>query len=58
MKTSKIGKLPVNSRIFIDYSKDPPSINFGYPDEDTTIIRKSSVTYLISIAIALFMMII
>ena len=55
MKTSKIGKLPVNSQIFIDYSKDPPSIDFGYPDPDTTIVRKSDVTYLISIAIALLM---
>jgi|GEM_PF-6213781 len=55
MAIRKTGKLPVNSQIFIDYSKDPPSIDFGYPDPDTTIVRKSDVTYLISIAIALLM---
>ncbi len=34
----KIGKLPVNSRITIDYTKTPPSIEFGYPDKDTSVV--------------------
>jgi len=48
----KIGKLPVNSRITIDYTKTPPSIDFGYPDPDTSVVRRSDVTYFISMIFA------
>jgi len=47
-KIEKIGKLPVNSRITIDYTQSPVKIDFGYPDPDTSVVRKSSVTFLIS----------
>lgn len=54
-KIERVGKLPVNSRILVDYTKTPPSIDFEYPDTDTSIIRKSSVTIIISMFIATFM---
>lgn len=34
MKTKKMGKLPVNSRVYIDYSSEKPKIRFGYPRKD------------------------
>jgi Na+-transporting methylmalonyl-CoA/oxaloacetate decarboxylase gamma subunit len=52
MVIEKIGKLPVNSRIFIDYTKTPPAIDFGYPDPDTKVVRKSDITYIISMFFA------
>jgi hypothetical protein len=57
-KIERIGKLPVNSRILVDYTKNPPTIDFEYPDPDTSVIRKSDATYLFSIFIAGIMMII
>ena len=30
----KEGKIPVNARIDIDYSKEKPKIKFGYPRKD------------------------
>jgi hypothetical protein len=57
-KIERVGKLPVNSQIFIDYTKTPPSIEFGYPDKDTSVVRKSDVTYLIAIFFAVLMILI
>ncbi len=34
MKKKKVGKIPVNARITIDYSKKKPSISFKYPRKD------------------------
>jgi Na+-transporting methylmalonyl-CoA/oxaloacetate decarboxylase gamma subunit len=51
-KIERIGKLPVNSRIFIDYTKKPPQIDFGYPDPDTKVVRRSDVTFLIAMFFA------
>lgn len=41
MVIEKVGKLPVNSRIFIDYTQNPVEIKFEYPDPDTNTIRNS-----------------
>ena len=34
IKSKKVGKLPVNSRITIDYTKEKPTVKFGYPRKD------------------------
>jgi hypothetical protein len=58
MVIEKVGKLPVNSRIFIDYTQSPVKIDFGYPDPDTKVVRKSDVTYLIAMFFAGLMILI
>lgn len=54
MIIEKVGELPVNSRCTIDYTKSPPDIQFEYPDKDTRVVRRSSVTLLIAMFIAGF----
>jgi len=41
-RINKVGKLPVNSRIFIDYTGEKPKIDFEYPNKDTNNILSSS----------------
>lgn len=57
-KIEKIGKLPVNSRIFIDYTQNPVKVDFEYPDPDKSSIRKSDLTYIISLFFTIFMFLI
>lgn len=54
----RVGTLPVNSRIAVDYSKTPPSIEFEYPDKDTSVIRRSSVVVLTSLFITVIIILI
>lgn len=49
MAIEKHGKIPVNARITIDYSKgDKPKINFGYPDKNSTKQNEGGIFLLIS----------
>ena len=50
-----VGDLPVNSRIYINYENNPPTINFDYPDTSTNQITHSSSTYLFAAIATLFM---
>jgi len=52
MVIEKVGKLPVNSRISIDYTKNPVQIEFGYPDPDASNVRKSDAVYIPSMGVA------
>jgi hypothetical protein len=52
-KINKVGKLPVNSRIFIDYTGEKPKIDFEYPNKDTNNILSSSAIILPSLLITL-----
>lgn len=40
-KIKKVGKLPLNARITIDYTKEKPKIKFGYPRKD--VIKQAAV---------------
>lgn len=51
MVIEKVGKLPVNSRISIDYTKNPVQIDFAYPDPDAGNIRRSDAVYIPAILI-------
>lgn len=55
MVIEKVGKLPVNSRISIDYTKNPVQIDFFYPDPDASNIRKSDGVYLPALLIGTLM---
>ena len=55
-KIEKIGSLPVNSKIFVSYLTDPPTIDFEYPDPNQSAIRNSDAVYLISLIVTMFMM--
>jgi hypothetical protein len=52
MVIEKVGKLPVNSEIFISYLTDPPTIEFKYPDPDASNIRKSDAVYIPAMFVA------
>jgi len=57
-KTERVGKLPVNSRIFVSHLTDPPTIDFEYPDPNQSAIRNSDAVFLISFLVTIFMMLI
>jgi hypothetical protein len=57
-KTERIGTLPVNSQIFVNYETDPPEITFGYPDPDTSIVKRSDVTVGISVLFTMFLLVV
>lgn len=58
MVIEKVGKLPVNSRISIDYTKNPVQIDFAYPDPDASNIRKSDAVYIPAMGVAGIMILI
>lgn len=52
-RVRETGKMPVNSRIYINYDTSPPKISFEYPDKDTGIVSHSVVTFLFAIIFTL-----
>lgn len=58
MVIEKIGRLPVNSRIFIDYTKIPPQIDFEYPDTRKSNIRRGDITYFFSMVTSIIILLI
>jgi hypothetical protein len=55
-KVKKLGKLPVNSRVLIDYTGKKPQIKFGYPRKDA-IRQNTSSTPAAIIALMIWLMI-
>lgn len=54
---SKYGRMPVNSRITIDYSSEIPSIKFGYPRKDVkNQVQDNSLTFLIAVGLSILTM--
>jgi hypothetical protein len=54
----KVGDLPVNSRIYINYKENPPKISFDYPDTNINQIRMSSTSFLFAFLATLIMIMI
>jgi len=46
VKQKKMGKIPVNARITIDYSKKKPTIKFGYPRKDIVHQHRFGIPFL------------